>query len=188
MKNIINKIEELLKNKEFVVVAIEGCAAAGKSTLAENLKQYFDCEVVKMDHFFLPLQKRTNERLNTPGGNIDYERFKEEVINNLGNSFFYRIFNCSKMQLDGDVYIKKNKLLIIEGSYSLHPFFGKYYDLSIFVDIDYEKQLERILIRDGEVLLQNFIDKWIKYEEKYFSFYNIKQIADIYLDTKLLKR
>ena len=55
----------------------------GKSTLAENLKQYFNCEVVKMDHFFLPLQKRTNERLNTPGGNIDYERFKEEVINNL---------------------------------------------------------------------------------------------------------
>ena len=29
MKNIINKIEELLKNKEFVVVAIEGCAIHG---------------------------------------------------------------------------------------------------------------------------------------------------------------
>lgn len=188
MKNIINKIEELLKNKEFVVVAIEGCAASGKSTLAETLKRHFKCEVVKMDHFFLPLHKRTNERLNIPGGNIDYERFKDEVINNLGKSFFYRVFNCSKMQIDGDVYIKKNRLLIIEGSYSLHPFFGKYYDLSIFIDIDYEKQLERILIRDGEVLLQKFIDKWIKYEEKYFSFYNIKQIADIYLDGKLLKK
>ena len=31
-------------------------------------------------------------------------------------------------------------------------------------------------------------DKWIKYEEKYFSFYNIKQTADIYLDAIQLKR
>lgn len=181
MDRIINKIDDLLKEKEQVIVAIEGRAASGKTTLANYLKEYYNCEIIKMDHFFLPPQKRTQERLNTPGGNIDYERFKEEVIENLGSSFFYRIFNCSLMQLDKDQYIKKNRLLIIEGSYSLHPYFGKYYDLSIFLDIDYNKQIERIKNRDGEVLLKMFIDKWLVYENKYFDYYKIKEKVDLYI-------
>ena len=111
MKNIISKINELLNTKEFVVVAVDGCCGSGKTTLSKKLQNEFNCEIVQMDDFFLPLEKRTVERLNTPGGNIDYERFKEEVINNLGSSFFYRVFNCSKMQFDGDKYIKKSKLL-----------------------------------------------------------------------------
>lgn len=181
MKNIINKIDELLKEKEFVIVAIDGCAASGKTTLAKKLQLHYNCEIVKMDHFFLPPQKRTVERLNTPGGNIDYERFKTEVIDNLGSSFFYQIFNCSLMRLDSDVYIKKGRLIIIEGSYSLHPYFGKYYDLSIFLDIDNDLQIERIKNRDGEVLLKMFVDKWIKYEQNYHKTFSIKQKVDIYL-------
>ena len=181
MKNIIKVIDELLNEKEFVVIAIDGSAASGKTTLAKKLQLHYNCEIVKMDHFFLPPQKRTVERLNTPGGNIDYERFKTEVINNLGSSFFYRIFNCSLMRLDADQYIKKGKLLIIEGSYSLHPYFGKYYDLSIFLDVESSLQIERIKNRDGEVLLKQFVDKWIKYEQIYHNAFDIKSNVDIYL-------
>lgn len=85
------------------------------------------------------------------------------------------------MRLDSDVYIKKGRLIIIEGSYSLHPYFGKYYDLSIFLDIDNDLQIERIKNRDGEVLLKMFVDKWIKYEQNYHQTFSIKQKVDIYL-------
>jgi uridine kinase len=180
MKSIIKKIDELLNEKDYVVVAIDGCAASGKTTLAKELQRHYNCEIIKMDHFFLPPQKRTMERLNTPGGNIDYERFKEEVIDKLGSSFSYHVFDCSVMALNGVSYINNNRLTIIEGSYSLHPYFGKYYDLSIFLDIDYEEQIRRIKKRNGEEMLKMFTSKWIKYETLYHDEFNIKNIVDIY--------
>mgnify|MGYP003308840518 FL=1 len=178
---MIEQIKQLLKEKEYVVIAIDGCAASGKTTLAKKLSNMFNASVIHMDDFFLPLEKRTEERLNTPGGNIDYERFKEEVINNLDNDFTYNAFNCSIMKVDKEVFVKKTNLLIIEGSYSLHPYFGKYYDLSIFLDIDKDEQIDRIRNRDGEKLLKMFIEKWIKYETNYHDYYNIKTTADIYV-------
>ena len=178
---MIEQIKQLLKEKEYVVIAIEGCAASGKTTLAKKLSNMFNASVIHMDDFFLPLEKRTEERLNTPGGNIDYERFKEEVVNNLDNDFTYNTFNCSIMKVDKEVFVKKTNLLIIEGSYSLHPYFGKYYDLSIFLDIDKDEQIDRIRNRDGEKLLKMFIEKWIKYETNYHDYYNIKTTADIYV-------
>lgn len=178
---MIEQIKQLLKEKEYVVIAIDGCAASGKTTLAKKLSNMFNASVIHMDDFFLPLEKRTEERLNTPGGNIDYERFKEEVVNNLDNDFTYNAFNCSIMKVDKEVFVKKTNLLIIEGSYSLHPYFGKYYDLSIFLDIDRDEQINRIRKRDGEFMLKKFVDKWIKYETNYHEFYHIKSIADIYI-------
>lgn len=178
---MIEQIKQLLKEKEYVVIAIDGCAASGKTTLAKKLSNMFNASVIHMDDFFLPLEKRTEERLNTPGGNIDYERFKEEVVNNLDNDFTYNAFNCSIMKVDKEVFVKKTNLLIIEGSYSLHPYFGKYYDLSIFLDIDKDEQINRIRKRDGEFMLKKFVDKWIKYETNYHEFYHIKSIVDIYI-------
>ena len=180
IENIINKIDELLSQKENVIVAIDGSCASGKSFISIKLQEYYHCEVIKMDHFFLPLEKRTTERLSTPGGNIDYERFKECVIDKLGTNFSYQIFDCSVMKLNDFKSINKNKLTIMEGSYSLHPYFGKYYDLSIFLDIDYDKQLQRILHRDGEKMLSMFVDKWIKYEKMYHEYYKLKESVDIY--------
>jgi uridine kinase len=178
---MIEQIKQLLKEKEYVVIAIDGCAASGKTTLAKKLSNMFNASVIHMDDFFLPFEKRTEERLNTPGGNIDYERFKEEVVNNLDNDFTYQAFNCSIMKVDKEVFVKKTNLLVIEGSYSLHPYFGKYYDLSIFLDIDKDEQINRIRNRDGEFMLKKFVDKWIKYETNYHEFYHIKSIVDIYI-------
>ena len=178
--DIFDKIDELLILKEKVIVTIDGCAASGKTTLAKKLKDKYNCEIIKMDDFFLPLEKRTVDRLNEPGGNIDYERFKEEVVDKLGSSFSYHVFDCSVMALNGVSYINNNRLTIIEGSYSLHPYFGKYYDLSIFLDIDYEEQIRRIKKRNGEEMLKMFTSKWIKYETLYHDEFNIKNIVDIY--------
>ncbi|MCL1786352.1 MAG: hypothetical protein FWG38_00075 [Defluviitaleaceae bacterium] len=62
------------------VIAIDGRAASGKSTLATALKDVIDGEVVHMDDFFLPKALRTEARMKEAGGNIHYERFLEEVV------------------------------------------------------------------------------------------------------------
>ena len=46
-----------------VVIAVDGMAASGKTTLAGLLAQRLDAAVVHMDDFFLPQGFRTPERL-----------------------------------------------------------------------------------------------------------------------------
>ena len=62
------------------VIALDGRAAAGKSTLAAALAETLQAAVIHMDDFFLPPALRTPQRLDRPGGNIHYERFAEEVL------------------------------------------------------------------------------------------------------------
>ena len=71
---------ELIASNRPLVVAIDGRCAAGKSSFAQKLQEETGCNVVSMDHFFLPPERRTPERLAEPGGNVDWERCLEEVL------------------------------------------------------------------------------------------------------------
>jgi len=154
------------------VIAIDGRAASGKSTLAEGLRSVIGAEIIHMDDFFLPPELRTEERLAQPGGNIHYERFIQEVLPYLSDTttpFEYRKFNCSIMDYDGVRNIKPSKWRVVEGTYSHHPKFGEYMSIPVFSDIDAATQMERITARNGEKMAEMFATKWIPMEEKYFS-------------------
>jgi len=175
-------VEKLVNTQSRTVIAIDGRCASGKSTAAKIIADRFGGGIIHMDHFFLPPELRTAERLSEPGGNLHRERFASEVISHLrdADGFAYRMFKCSDMTLDDKpIRIPPSKLIICEGSYSLHPSFGKYYDLSIFSDVSYDLQLKRILIRNGEAKLEAFKTRWIPMEERYFEGFAIKGKCDI---------
>jgi len=167
-----------LAGKDDGIIAIDGHAASGKSTLAVGLKSVIGAEIVHMDDFFLPPELRTAERLAQPGGNIHYERFAQEVIPYLAdnsNAFEYRIFNCNTMDYDGVRKIDPSPWRVVEGSYSRHPQFGEYMDVCVFSSIDAKTQMERITARNGEHLAEMFAAKWIPMEQKYFDVYKIAE-------------
>lgn len=169
------------ESREKYVVAIDGRCASGKSTLAEKLAVMTGAGVVHMDDFFLPQELRTEERLNEPGGNVHYERFREEVLPALkrGESFTYRCFDCGRMELGEEREVCESRILIVEGAYSCHPKLGDYMALRVFSDVDNGEQLRRIEARDGLEMLENFVTRWIPMEESYFTTYRIKEQADI---------
>ncbi|MCL1877401.1 MAG: hypothetical protein FWF80_00945, partial [Defluviitaleaceae bacterium] len=68
------------------VIAIDGRSASGKTTLASELAAQTGASVIHMDDFFLPQDLRTEERLNTPGGNVHHERFASEVLPHIKGS------------------------------------------------------------------------------------------------------
>ena len=173
--------QKSIQNDKIFILAIDGRAASGKSTLAARLAEILDTDIVHMDDFFLPPTLRTAERLAEPGGNVHYERFAEEVIPQLRNNgaFIYATFNCSKMALDGERSVKAATWRIVEGSYSHHPHFGTYMDLRIYCDVSPNEQMRRILLRNGEQMATMFRDRWIPMEEKYFEACKIKKQADI---------
>jgi len=177
---IQHQIDELLQKKSQVLVAIDGCCTGGKTTLSAALAELYDCNIFHMDDFFLRPEQRTEVRFSETGGNVDYERFQEEILIPLmtGKSFSYRPFDCSTFQLAKAVEVLPKQLNIIEGTYSQHPHFGNVYDLKIFVTITPELQKTRILQRPA-FLHQKFFELWIPMEQQYFAGFQIPEKSHI---------
>lgn len=183
MNNIvIEKINSLLKDKDKIIIAIDGPCASGKTTLSCELSEIFDCNVIHMDDFFLPFEKRTVERMNEVGGNIDYERFKCEVADNItkNEDFTYSKFDCSTGKAEKKITVTSKKVNIIEGVYSLHPRFISIYDIKIYLNIDAQTQTSRLKERSPEKL-ERFVGEWIPKENAYFEKFKIKDMCDIIL-------
>ena len=192
-KKEIEEIKEKLKpllsypEKEKIIIAIDGMTGSGKTSLAKELSQEYDnIPIIHADDFFLLPELRTEERLNEPGGNIHYERMKKEVIDPLvkgkiNDLIIYKPFSCRIQNFDKEKNIKINKINIIEGSYCLNPYFGKYYDLSVFLKINEKEQIERLTKRAPK-MINNFINKWIPLEKKYHDAFNLYEKCDIKFD------
>ena len=187
MEEIISRlkkeIDTMLDTGKQIVIAIDGDCTAGKTTLTSVLEKEYDCNVFHMDDFFLRPQQRTAERYAQPGGNVDYERFQEEVVLPLktGKPFSYRPFSCKSFTLSDAVEITPKQLNIVEGTYCQHPYFGDVYDLKLFLSVAPELQRERVFQRPQHVQGRFFTD-WIPMEKLYFEFYQISAKADIRLD------
>ena len=182
MTDAFSAIMQQIKNhdKSPMIIAIDGRCAAGKTTLAELLKKEINCNIIHMDHFFLRQEQRTKERMQEPGGNVDYERVLREVMLPLskGQSFSYQIFDCKKQELTSVIQSEPNQVTIVEGSYSCHPALWDFYDLRVFLSVEPEEQLKRICCRNGEAAVKRFRDCWIPLEEKYFTAYQIQKRCD----------
>lgn len=180
MQQLLSQLDKLLADGP-IILAIDGGSASGKTTLSDSLANIYDCTVFHMDDFFLRPEQRTQERYAEPGGNVDRERFLEEVLLPLlnGEIVHYKKFNCTSMMLEEPIQITPKKLVVIEGAYSMHPDLASYYDLSVFLDISPELQQERIVRRNTPEMAKRFFETWIPMEEKYFSAMNIKEQCDI---------
>lgn len=179
--DVFCKIDSLLESHDVIKVAIDGKSGSGKSTLSNLLSKIYDCNIFHMDDFFLRPELKTEERLKELGGNVDYIRFNEEVINGIksGLDFQYQIYDCKQIALTDFIKVKPKKLNIIEGVYSMHPTLISNYDLKLFLDIDEETQRARILKRNGSFMYEKFINEWIPKENQYFKEMRIPEQCDI---------
>ena len=159
------------------IVAIDGMCGSGKSTIAGMLQKHFECSLFHMDDFFLQPHQRTAERLALPGGNVDYERFQKEVLDRIEDKggLKFRKFDCGTFSLMPEEYVAYSELVIIEGAYSCHPYFGDVQNVKIFLESSSEGQLKRIALRNGPERLKMFQEKWIPMETRYFETYDIKE-------------
>lgn len=165
------------------IVAIDGRAAAGKTTAADLLSDALDAAVIHMDDFFLPAALRTRERLSRPGENVHHERFRSEVLPLLRDpkGFSYRRFDCARMELGKRRLVAPGAWRIVEGSYSCHPALGEYMDLRVFCDVRPAEQRRRILARNGPAQAETFETRWIPMEERYFEAFRIRETAQVVL-------
>lgn len=173
---VLRAIDACLTEKGQVSVAIDGMCGGGKTTLAAILAEVYGAQLFHMDDYFLPFERKTPERLAEPGGNVDYERFKEEIASRkLDEPVVFRAYDCSCGELGEWQKAEPNTVRIVEGSYSLHPYFGDVYDVRAWVKIDPALQRERILARNGEEMLKRFENEWIPMETHYAEAFGIAE-------------
>ena len=181
---VIERIERVYTERERVFVAIDGPCTSGKTTLATVLQRRFGGNVLHMDDFFLRPEQRTPERFAEPGGNVDRERFEDEVLAPLaaGKIAQYRPWDCHTGDFAASHNVEPARLTIVEGSYSMHPALRGYYDLMICLTIDSGEQLRRLEARNPR-MLQRFIDEWMPLENRYFASTETRTAADMIVDT-----
>ena len=172
INEIVMLIEKKLRLNGQCIVALDGRCGSGKTTLAEMLKGYFDCN-----------EKRKEDRI----GNLDTKRLKDEVIEPLKErkSFSYRPYLCMKGTFLEAVEVESKSVAIIEGSYSCQSELFDFYDIHIFLDIDKNTQQKRLKERESEEKLVAFNERWIPMEERYFALSEIKYKCEIYYKTSV---
>lgn len=177
------EILDHVTGKEPYFIALDGRCASGKSTLASALSKELNAPVLHMDDFFLQKSQRTKERYQTPGGNVDYERVKT-VFDTLcqKKDVFFQKLDCKTFELGEEKCIPYHPLILVEGSYSCHPSLVEYYSYKLFLTVNPDIQKERLSKRNAHNY-QDFIEKWIPYEELYFEAYDVMHQCDKVIDT-----
>ncbi len=180
------EIIEKLSERERAVIAIDGGSGSGKTTLADRLCEKYGCTVFHMDDFFLQKHQRTPERYAEVGGNIDRERFIEEVLTPLKEKkeVTYRKFDCKTLTLSQPICVNPKKMVVIEGVYSMHLAFEEYYDFSVFLDIDNDMQRKRIESRNTKEMAERYFNEWLPLENAYFEKMSVKNRCDMTVEIK----
>ncbi len=182
---VFTEIDKRLSQGD-VTIAIEGGSASGKTTLASALEEVYGCTVLHADDYFLRPEQRTPERLGEVGGNFDRERFATEIVQPLCAKapITYRRFDCMTQTLGEPITVQRGALTVVEGVYSLHPAFAKYYDLSVFLKVDPALQKARITKRNSPWLATRFFTEWIPMEHVYFVQTDIQSRVDMTVEIR----
>jgi len=160
------------------IIAIDGPAGAGKSTLAKRIKTNLQEQsglktaIVHMDDLYEGWENALTDQLT------------KTLINqilvpvSLAKNFGYRKYNWFSGSF-GDFFEEDSPdILILEGVGSGQKATRRYLDQLIWIDIDAETGLQRVLQRDGDYL-ENEMRVWQMRESSHFSKENTRDSATI---------
>lgn len=170
--DLTNHLAALSNSKPLVIVGIDGCGGAGKSTLARKLQQSLSGVTIvhKDDFHFQSHLIIKGERTTKPiGADLDWKRLREQVLEPLskGRAGYYQRYDWPSDQLAEWHTVPVKGIIVIEGVYSTRPELRDYYDFTIWVDTPKETRLARGVERDGEASRDWWIHHWMVDEDFY---------------------
>ncbi|MGC1676620.1 MAG: AAA family ATPase [Candidatus Binataceae bacterium] len=175
--------------RERVFVAIDGCAGAGKSTLAEGIRDSIgSVSIVRTDYFFRPLNEYPARTL-TPAKAYElyfpWERMRDEAIEPLrrGETARYQRYDWNTDALGVWAIVEPHPVIIVEGVYSSRPELRELLDAIIFIEAPREVRRRRMLAR---AYLDNDPDNdwmmpWMAAEDWYLEHVRPQESADLVL-------
>ncbi len=206
-KNLLNQIAEtigFIQKNSPILVCIDGVDGAGKSYFAKDLADEFggsDKEVIlaSVDHFHNPRDVRYKKGNNSAEGfyhdSYNYDRFIEYLLEPFaaGNGFYKK--SAFDVDLDAEIHsqphpVTTNSILIVEGIFLQRPELIEFWDLKIFLDVDFEISLQRNINRvvdkkrigSADAIANRYAERYMPGQLLYFAEADPKSNADIIID------
>ncbi len=169
------------------MLAIDGPAAGGKSTLAHDLAQFFpQAAVVSLDDFVTPLktQRPADYEASRGPAHLRLGDCVEEVLQPLKRNApaQYAALDWSTDQISVRRRVEPANLVIFEGVYAGCRRLRPYVDAMIWMGDPEPNQLSKIIARDGPSLIAHWCGIWLPTEAQYFAKETPWDIADLRLE------
>jgi len=189
-KKINEKIQAWTKNHAKLVVAIDGYAGSGKTTVANFIaKNNPDVQVVHLDdfiHHWKDRKKMIDETKNK-SQIFEYNWYRYDDLEKLITAFKIRSKGLIKLKTydfeknnfgPPRVFDLSKKILVIEGIFLFHPEhkISKMWDKTIYINVDFAKADKKRIAREKEKWKKNYIsedhpDNWTKYYKEAYQRY-----------------
>lgn len=189
LRDISTKITQNKLNNMPILIGIDGCGGAGKSTFAKKLKNELDQDrvvsIIQMDDFYLPSSSRDEMKdLDLIGGSFDWRRLLEQVIKPISSGIegYYQKYDWNQDMLLEEWHKVSLGVVIVEGVYCLRSELFDYYDYSVWIETDYNTRLARGIERDGENMRDMWADVWMPAEHKYRELERPYEKANLVID------
>ena len=176
---LIDALFDLCKTTPRPIIAIDGPAGAGKTTLAEHLSVAlslrYKTTTIHMDSLY-------------NGWNTPFDHHLKDALLKAATSHKKAIayslpqFNWMKNEFGSEQSIKPAELLILEGVGAAQSNIRPYLAASIWIGIDPEKGLERVLLRDGDSISDE-MRQWLTLQAQHFAEEESEKSADFQLTT-----
>lgn len=183
---ILNTVNNCSGSGKTKLVAIDGLAGAGKSTLATRICQTLDKVVtVRADHFYKPIGQSQQNHLKPRDKYLqyfDWQRLLDTVMLPVlgGSEARYQYHDWADDTIVGWRSVTPENLVIIDGVFTIRPELRSFYSATVFIDTPREQRLERLLSRSYDDI--SWIEHWTSAEDWYTSNIQPAKYADIILD------
>jgi uridine kinase len=183
-----------------VRVAIDGVDAAGKTTLADELRPLVEARGrpvlrASIDGFHRPRAERYRRGPTSPEGyyfdSFDYAELRRELLGPLGpgGSGLYRarVFDlyADEPVDDSRARALEDGVLLFDGIFLLRPELNDLWDFRVFVEVHAEEALRRALVRDEDVFgspdeaLRRYRNRYVPGQRLYLDEVDPTAIADV---------
>jgi uridine kinase len=175
--DLTDALFDLCKSTHRPIIAIDGPAGAGKTTLAEHLSPAlslrYKCVTIHMDDLYNGWDNAFDCHLSDAltGAAIAHQK---------NHKFSLSFFDWARNEYRPAVEIPQAELLILEGVGSSQSKVRPYLAASIWIDIDANKGLERVIARDGEAI-SHPMQNWLNLQEQHFLANDSQNAADFVL-------
>jgi uridine kinase len=187
-----------------VLVGIDGVDASGKTTLAEELVNELKGSgrpIIRasIDGFHNPKSIRYTKGENSPEGyyfdSFNHKAIAEVLLDPLSSGKLQYKTAVFDYRTDSEVVLpvqtaNKDSILIMEGIFLFRPELVNYWDIKIFVDVDFKITVKRAVKRATEreyigaeqEILDKYEKRYIPGQQLYFDQAQPKEKADIVID------
>ncbi len=175
VQDLINALPPL-GSEGVLLIGIDGCGGAGKSTLANELaSEQGNSQIVHIDDFYKSKEQRVEVTENTPVHiNFEFDRLKQQVLEPLQHGLVatYQTPKGTTLEVDPKGYV------IVEGLGTLGIELRSYFDYKIWIDVLETVRRQRGIERDSEDWTKIWDEEYLPQDARYVREQSPQKTAD----------